>query len=222
MEPHNLRDGKNPDGMINDFRALLENTQDATQCVTIDNGTREFLKHKRRKKTSICDEQLHAMELCIYHGIKVKVEGSDGERISQICRYTASHRWGGGDRPNNCVWVNQCPGRCWDALNVRLPWQLQGLFKIKLLNENGAFIEYWLALALSTIPEHSGNLDPVSKFVQVWRAPAADALDVLSVGNIVGCTHLTREIGTSSMTGDGRNVPWIVNCHIDLATWNDV
>jgi len=51
---------------------------------------------------------------------------------------------------------------CYGALNVHLPWQLQRLFKIKLQNEVGAFVEYWLALELTTIPENPGNLDPVS------------------------------------------------------------
>jgi len=120
------------------------------------------------------------------------------------------------------VWVEQRPGRCYGALNGRLLWQLQRLFKIKLLNKNGAFIEYWLALALTTIPETSGNLDLVSKFVQLRKAPAAGALQVLSVGDIVGCAHITPEIATSSKTGDGRNEGWIVNSHIYLATWNDV
>jgi hypothetical protein len=107
-------------------------------------------------------------------------------------------------------------------LNGRLPWRLQRLFKIKLLNEDGAFIEYWLALTLTAIPENSGNSDPVSKFVQVRRAPAAIALQVFSVGNIVGCMHVLPEIATSSKAGDGWIERWIVNSHIDLATWNDV
>jgi hypothetical protein len=170
----------------------------------------------------ISDEPLHAMELCIYHGIKVQVEGLEGELISQMCRYTGSQGWRGGDRRNNWVWVKQCPGRCYGALNGRLPWQLQRLFKIKLQNEDGAFVEYWLAMALTTIPENSGNLDPVSKFVQVRKALAAGALQVFSVGNIVGCAHVIPEIATSTKTGDERNEQWIVNSHIDLATWTDV
>jgi hypothetical protein len=93
--------------------------------------------------------------------------------------------------------------------------------KIKLLNEDVAFVEYWGALELTTITENSGNLDPVSKFVQVRKAPAAIALQVFSVGNILGCTHVIPDIATSSKTGDGRNEPWIVNSHIDLAMWND-
>jgi hypothetical protein len=96
-------------------------------------------------------------------------------------------------------------GRCYGALNGHLPWQLQRLFKIKLQNEDGAFVEYWLAPALTTIPETSGNLDPVSTFVQVRKAPAVVALQVFSVGNIVGCAHVIPEITTSSKTGDGRN-----------------
>jgi len=162
------------------------------------------------------------MELCIYHGIKVQVEGLEGERISRICRCTGSQSWREGDRRNDLVWVKQCLGRCYGALNGHLPWQLQRLFKIRLLNKDGALVEYWLALALTTRPENSGNLDPVSKFVQVRKAPAAVALQVFSVGSIVGCAHVIPEIATSSKTGDGQNERWIVNSHIDLATWNDV
>ena len=120
------------------------------------------------------------------------------------------------------MWVKQRPERCYGALNRRLPWQLQRLFKIKLLNEDGTYIEYWLALALTTIPENSGNLDPVSEFVQVRKAPATVALRAFSLGNIIGCAHGISEIATSSNLGDGRNQRWIVNSHIDLATWNDM
>jgi len=165
MGPQNRPDGIHPDAMIKDFGALLDNTQDATHRVAIYSGTREFIKHMSRNKTYISDDQLHAMELCIYHGIKVQVEGLDGERIYQMCRCTESQSWRGGDRRNDWVWVKQRPGRCYGALNGRLPWQLQPQFKIKLVNEDGAFVEYWLALALTTIPENSGNLDPASKLV---------------------------------------------------------
>jgi len=162
------------------------------------------------------------MELCIYHGIPVQVEGSAGECISQIGWCTGSQTGRVADRRNDWVWVTRRPGRCYGALNGRLPWQLQWPFKTKLLNDDGGFVEYWLAQALTTIPENLGNLDPVSKFVHVRKTPAAVALNVFSMGNIVGCTHVIPEIATSSMTGDGRNKWWIVHSHIDLATWNDV
>jgi hypothetical protein len=178
--------------------------------------------HMNHNKTYISDEQLHAMEPCIYHCIMVQVEGLDGERISQICRGTGSLSWRGGDRRNHWMLVKLCPGRCYGALNGHLPWQLQRLFKIKLRNEDGAFVEYWLALAITATPENLGNLDPVSKFIQVRNAPVAIALQVFSMGNIVGCTHVNPEIATSSKKGDGWNERWIVNSHIDQATWNDV
>jgi hypothetical protein len=154
MAPENRREGMHPDSMIKDIRASLDNTQDAMHHVAIYSNTREIIKHKSHNKTYISDEQLHAMHLCIYHGINVQVEGLHGERISQMCRSTGSKSWPGENRRNDWVWVKQCPGTCYGALSGHLPWQLQRLFQIKLLNENGAFVEYWLALALTTIPEN--------------------------------------------------------------------
>jgi hypothetical protein len=90
MGPQNRHVGKHPDTMIKDFKASLENTQDAAHCVAIYTGTREFTKLMSRHKTYILDEQLHAMALCIYHGIQVHVEGLDVECISQMCCCTRS------------------------------------------------------------------------------------------------------------------------------------
>jgi type IV pilus biogenesis protein CpaD/CtpE len=56
----------------------------------------------------------------------------------------------------------------------------------------------------------------------VKNAPAAVALQVFSVGNIIGCAQVIPEIATNNKTEDRRNERWIVNSHIDLATWNDV
>jgi hypothetical protein len=77
-------------------------------------------------------------------------------------------------------------------------------------------------MALTTVPENSGNLDLVLKFVQVSKALAAIALQVFSMGNIVGCMHAIPAIATSSKAGDGWNQQLIVNSHIYLVTWNDV
>ena len=96
--------------MMNDFRASLNNTQDATHRAAIYSAMRGFVKRKSRNKTYISDEQLHAMELCIYHGIKFQVEGLEGEHISQMCRCTVSQSWHGVDQWNNWVWVKQRPG----------------------------------------------------------------------------------------------------------------
>jgi len=55
----------------------------------MNNSMWEFIKHNSHNKTYISDEQLHTMDLCIYHGIDVHVDGLDGERISQIGQCTA-------------------------------------------------------------------------------------------------------------------------------------
>ena len=205
MGPPNCRDGTHPDAIIKDSRALIDKRQDAKHRPAKYRGTREVIKHKSRNNTYISDEQPHAIELCIYHCIMVQVEGLEGEHISQMWQCTGSQSCLGGDRRNDWVRVKQRPGRCYGALNEHLQWQLQRLFKIKLQNEDGPFVEYWIALVLTTIPENSGNLDPVSKFVHVRNAPSALALQVFSVANIVGCAHIIAEIATSSKTGDGQN-----------------
>jgi hypothetical protein len=125
------------------------------------------------------------------------------------------------DERNDWVWVKQRPGSCYGSLHGSLQWQLQSRSKIKLQNKDGAFVEYWLALALTTLPETSGNLDLVSIFVHERQAPADIALHVFSVGNNFGCPHVFPEIGTGSKTGHGRNDQWMANSHIDLATWNE-
>jgi hypothetical protein len=85
MGPHNCRGGNHPDAMINDIRPLHDNTQDATHRMAISSGTREFIKHKGPNMTYISDEQLHAMELCIYHRMKVQFVSLAGECISEMC-----------------------------------------------------------------------------------------------------------------------------------------
>jgi hypothetical protein len=222
MGPRNRREGKPPDAMFKDFRALLDNIQGTTHSLALYSGIQNIIQDRNCNKTYISDDQLHAMELCIQHGIQGQVEGLDCEHICQMCRCTGRQSWRRGDQWNDCVCVKQRPERCYSALNGRLSWQLQRLFKIKLLNKDGAFAEYWLALALTTIPENAGNLCSVWTFVQVRKTPVAVAVEVFRVRNIVSCTDVIPEIATSSKKGDRPNERWIVNSHIDLATWCNV
>ena len=78
---------------------------DESQHIAIYSGTWEFIKHKSRNEAYLSDEQLHAMEHCIYHSIKVAVEGLDGKPISQMCRCTGSQSWRIGNQQNDLVWV---------------------------------------------------------------------------------------------------------------------
>jgi hypothetical protein len=83
-------------------------------------------------------------------------------------------------------------------------------------------VEYWLALAFTTIPENSGNFDSNLKFKQVKNALAAVVLQSFSIGNIVGCVQIIPERATSSITGERRNERWIVSSQTYLASLNDV
>jgi len=75
MGPQIRHDGKHAEGMIETFREWLDSTYSAMHRMVIYRGTREFVKHQGQNMMDILDEQLHTMELCIYHGIKVQVEG---------------------------------------------------------------------------------------------------------------------------------------------------
>jgi hypothetical protein len=90
MRPQNCPDRKHSNTMIKDFRALLDNMQDATHRPAVYSNAWYCIKYKRRNKTYISDEQMNAMELCIYHDIKVQVEGLEGEPMSQMYRCTES------------------------------------------------------------------------------------------------------------------------------------
>jgi hypothetical protein len=90
------------------------------------------------------------------------------------------------------------------------------------MNEDGAFGEYWCALVITTLPENSGNLDLVSKYVQVRTAPAVFDVKLFCMGNVVSCAHILPEIATTSKTGDERIERWIINRCIHLATSYDV
>jgi hypothetical protein len=101
--------------------------------------------------TYTSDEHLHPMELCIDHGIKVQVECWECEGISQMYWCTGSLSCHGEIRQNDLVGLKQRPGTCYSVLIGCLPWQLQRIFKIMSLNEDGAFIEFQLSLELPRI-----------------------------------------------------------------------
>jgi hypothetical protein len=103
MGPQYCHDGQHPDAIIKDFKALLNNTQDAMHRVAIHSSTWEIINYRSHNMTYISDKQLPAMVLCIYHGINVEVEGLERERMCQICRYTGSQSWCRGDRQNDWV-----------------------------------------------------------------------------------------------------------------------
>jgi hypothetical protein len=116
----NCLDRKHPDAVIQDFTALLDKKQDAMHYLLIYNGALEFMPDMSCNKTYISDDYLHQIELCIYNGIKVHVEGLEGALIYLMCRCTRSQSSHMGNRCNNWVGVKQCPGWCYGALNRHL------------------------------------------------------------------------------------------------------
>jgi hypothetical protein len=125
MGPQNHHEGNHPDAMIKDLRALLNNAPYAMQHMVKFCGPRKFINDKSRNNAYISDEQLQALELCVYHGIKVAVEGLDGECTSPMCQCTGSLSWPREDGQNDKLWVEQPPGRCHSAQNRCLWWQPQ-------------------------------------------------------------------------------------------------
>jgi len=199
---------------------IIRNTQCTTCQHTAARGSLSSIAVATR-----CIHQIKkrlAMQLCIHHHLVIQAELLEGELISEMSRCTVSFSMCRGDRQNDWVGVMPLPGRCYSTLNGRLPWWLQRLVKIELLNEHGAFIEYWLALVLTTIPENLGNLDPVSKFVQIENILAAISVHIFSVGNLIDYMHVISELTATSKAGIGGKERWIVNSHINLVTWNNV
>ena len=80
-------------------------------------------------------------------------------------------------------------------------------------NEN-----YWLAYVELTKPANGGMPERASKLVRVVKPTTEEVDAVISVGNILGAAHIIPEEPDYSRS---QNKGWIVNSHIDLATWID-
>jgi hypothetical protein len=93
---------------------------------------------------------------------------------------------------------------------------------MKHRNEDGVFVEYQLALVLTTIPENCSNMELLSKSEYVRNSPASGAWLVFGVGDTVVCGYVIPEIATGRKTADRGIERWFVNCQIDLLIWNDV
>lgn len=159
----------------------------------------------------------------IYHGLEVKTSNMHGEETAQRLRCTGDNSWYSGTARNDWVWVQiarrqegkELP---YKALQGRLPYQMLRLFKLQVVHARGSNT-FWLAYVHLTKPANGGMPEKASQLVRVVKSMSGEVNAVISAGNIVGAAHLIPEEPISS----GReNKGWIVNSHIDLATWNDV
>jgi hypothetical protein len=92
------------------------------------------------------------------------------------------------------------------------------LFKLRVIHP-GSKNTFWLAYVEVTKPANGGTPESASQLVRVVKQSSGGTYAVISAENIVGAAHLIPEEPISSKS---ENKGWIVNSHIDLATWNNI
>ena len=207
-------------GKVDDFESLLNATRDVVIWNGIYTGTRRFLQSKR---IQIESEDLLRSAAAIYHWLEVETHDMHGESTVQRLRCTGEKGWYSGPARNDWVWVQTAKlseGRelPYRALQGKIPYRLRRLFKLHVVHPRGK-TTFWLAYVELTKPANGGMPEKASKLVRVVKPPVGEPFMVISAANIVGAAHVIPEEAISSPV---ENRGWIVNSHIDLATWNDV
>ena len=138
-------------------------------------------------------------------------------------RFTGDKGWYLGVARHDWVWVQIAQWRDgqelpYKASQGRLPYRVLQLFKLQVEHPRGKDT-FWLAYVELTKPANGGMPEKASKLVRVVRPTTGELDAVISAWNIVGAAHVIPEEPVSS---GSENKEWIVNSHIDLATWNDV
>lgn len=205
---------------VNDFQGLLNVTRDDVVRNGLYTGTRRFLRSKR---INIESDDLLKSTAGIYHGLEVEIGDMYGKRVTQRLRCTGEKGWYSGPARHDWVWVQmskQTEGQelPYKALQGRMANRLIRLFKLRIVHPRGA-TTFWLAYVELTRPANGGMPEGASKLVRVVKPTSGERFAVISAANIVGAAHLIPEEPCSSSE---ENRGWVVNSHIDLATWNDV
>jgi hypothetical protein len=205
---------------VKDFQGLLKTISDDVLRNGLYDATRRFLNSK---KVNIDSDDLLSSAAAIYHGLEVESRNMHGERIIQKLRCTGNKRWYSGAARHDWVWVQTSQRKegqelSHKALQGRLPYRMLRLFKLRVVHSRGENT-FWLAYVEVTKPANGGMPESASQLVRVVKVSSGGAYAVISAGNIVGAAHLIPEEPISSKL---ENKGWIVNSHIDLATWNDV
>ena len=210
---------------VNCFQGFLESITNESVRKGLESGTLRFLRSRR---IDIESEDLMRCPAAIYHGVEVRTSDMHGEDTSQRLRCTGEKGWYSGGARHDWVWVQITRKRDgqelpYKALQGRLPYRMLRLFKLLVVHasaQRGDMREtFWLAYVELTKPANGGMPERASGLVQVVKPTMGEVDAVISAGNIVGAAHvIPEEPGTSR----SQNKGWIVNSHIDLATWNDV
>jgi hypothetical protein len=114
--------------------------------------------------------------------------------------------------------LQACSPLPYKALQGRLPHRLLRLFKVAV--PCGHDIRtYWLAFTEVTRAANSGMPEDASQLVRVTQPTSGAPYAVVNASGITGAAHLVSE--EPNCAGVVQRA-WVVNSHIDLATWNDV
>jgi hypothetical protein len=207
---------------VNHFRGLLESITNEGVKKGLESGTMRFLRSRR---INIESEDLMRCPAAIYHGVEVRTWDMHGEETSQRLRCTGDKGWYSGGARHDWVWVQITRKRDgqelpYKALQGRLPCRMLRLFKLLVVHAREQRGEtFWLAYVELTKPANGGMPERASGLVRVVKPATGEVDAVISAGNIVGAAHVIPE---EPATSRSENKGWIVNSHIDLATWNDI
>jgi hypothetical protein len=207
---------------VNHFRGLLESITNEGVKKGLESGTMRFLRSRR---INIESEDLMRCPAAIYHGVEVRTWDMHGEETSQRLRCTGDKGWYSGGARHDWVWVQITRKRDgqelpYKALQGRLPYRMLRLFKLLVVHAREQRGEtFWLAYVELTKPANGGMPERASGLVRVVKPATGEVDAVISAGNIVGAAHVIPE---EPATSRSENKGWIVNSHIDLATWNDI
>jgi hypothetical protein len=201
---------------INTFAGVLASVGDLNLRRELQHATSSFVG-SRGVETNL--EALICCTARVYHSIQVPVTNMHGDQVIQTVRCTGDQSWHGQGPRNDWVWVQTSRPRegrepAYKALRGCIPYRLLKLFNLQVLGSL-----FWCAFVQLTIPSGGGMPERASGMVRVREATRGSGYMVISGGNITGAAHLIPE--EPGPLGKSHKA-WIVNSHIDLATWNEV
>ncbi len=205
---------------VTTFRSLLDGIADRDERDDFHNATHRFL---RARNINIADDDLLSCAAAIFHGLEVEARDMHGRAVLQRLRCTADRTWYSGPARHDWAWLQMVQCRegqelPYKALRGRLPSRMRRLFKLHVKHAGGHSM-LWLVYGQLLKAANGGMPEPASQLVRMVKPQRGGSYSVISAGNVRGAAHLIPEEPISSKQ---ENQGWIVNSHIDLATWNEV
>jgi hypothetical protein len=161
------------------------------------------------------------------YGLDVPTDDMPGSSVVQHVRCTGDRRWYFGPPRNDWVWVRTVSGSAplpacaslpYKALQGRLPYGLLRLFTVDLPAATGPH-PHWLAFVELTRAVNSGTPEEASQLVRVTKPNTGAGYAVIDASRITNAAHLIPQ--EPNCAGVNQRT-WLVNSHLDLATWNDI